>query len=129
LNLKSSFAVYSAITLLIALLGLFGLSLFQAKKKTKEISIRKIYGAELNDTFQLFLKEQIRIVIISNAIAIPISLFLIAKWLTNFQYHIEIGVFVFVKTLVITTLFTVLAVSVLIIKTHKTNLVETLKHE
>ena len=128
LDLKSSFEVYSIITFLIALLGLFGLTLFQAKKKTKEIGIRKLYGAGLDDTYKRFSKEHIRIVVVSNAIAIPISILVMDKWLANFQYQIEIGMFVFLKTLVITTVFTMLAVSLLIIRTHKTKLVDTLKH-
>lgn len=129
LDLKSSFVIYSTITFLIALLGLFGLTLFQTKKKTKEIGIRKLFGAGLYNTFQLFIKEQLWIVGISNAIAIPISILLVNKWLTKFQYHIEIGSFVFLKTTGITTVFTLLAVSFLIISVHKTNLVVTLKHE
>lgn len=99
------------------------------KKKTKEIGIRKLYGARLNDTFKLFTKEQIRIVIISNVLAIPISFLVMNKWLTNFQFRVDIGFLVFFETFFITIAFTLLAISFLIIKTHKTNLIETLKHE
>lgn len=129
LDLKNSFNVYSIITFIIALLGLFGLTLFIVKKRTKEISIRKMYGARLNNTFKLFTKEQIRIVIIANILAIPISFFVMNKWLTNFQYRVDIGFIIFLKTFVIILSFTLLAISFLIIKTHKTNLIETLKHE
>lgn len=129
LDLKSSFEIYSLITFIIALLGLFGLTLFMVKKKTKEIGIRKLYGARLNDTFKLFTKEQIRIVIISNVLAIPISFLVMNKWLTNFQFRVDIGFLVFFETFFITIAFTLLAISFLIIKTHKTNLIETLKHE
>jgi putative ABC transport system permease protein len=99
------------------------------KKKTKEMSIRKLYGARLGDTFKLFTKEQIRIALISNIFAIPISMLVMNKWLSNFQYKVDIGFFVFFKTFVITIAFTLLAVSFLIIKTHKTNLIKSLKHE
>lgn len=129
IDLKSSFEVYSLITFIIALLGLFGLTLFTIKKKTKEISIRVLYGARLSDTFKLFTKEQIGIALIANIFAIPISLLVMNKWLNNFQFRVDIGFFVFLKTLFITIAFTLLAVSFLIIKTHKTNLIKTLKYE
>jgi putative ABC transport system permease protein len=129
LDLKSSFAVYSIITLIIALLGLFGLTLFTIRKKTKETGIRILYGARLNDTFSLFTRELIRIVIISNILAIPVSFLVMNKWLYYFQYRADIGFLVFLKTFLITITFTLLAVTFLILKTHKTNLIETLKHE
>jgi putative ABC transport system permease protein len=128
-DLKNSLAVYSMITLIIALLGLFGLTLFLIKKKTKEIGIRKLYGARLTDTFKLFTTEQVGIVFISNLLAIPASLLVIKGWLNNFQFRVEIGFLVFLKTFLITIVFTLLAISFVIIKTHKTNLIETLKHE
>jgi len=74
LSLKNSTTIYSFIALIIALLGLFGLTLFTIKKRTKEVSIRKLHGARLNDTFWLFAREQTRIVVISNIIAIPLTI-------------------------------------------------------
>ena len=72
--------------------------------------------------------EHMRIVVVSNAIAIPVSILVMGKWLANFQYQTEMGILVFLKTLVITSVFTLLAVSLLIIRTHKTKLLETLNH-
>jgi len=129
LDLKSSFSIYSIITCIIALLGLFGLTLFKIKKKTKEISIRKLFGAKLNNTFILLAKEEIRIVLISNILAIPITLLLMNKWLNNFQFRVDIGFLIFLKTFLVSVAFTLLAILFLIIKTHKTKLIETLKYE
>ena len=129
LDLKNSFEVYSVITFIIALLGLFGLTLYMIKKKIKEVSIRKLYGARLNDTFKLLTKEQVWIVIISNILAIPITYLVMNKWLNNFQFKVDIGFLIFLKTFLITVAFTLLAISFLIFKTHNINLIETLKHE
>ena len=129
LDLKASFEVYSFITFVIALLGLFGLTLFLLKKKTKEMSIRKLHGATLTDTFKLLSKEQIVIAIVSNLIGLPLSLYTMNQWLVNFQYKVDISYFIFLKTFLITIIFTLLAVSFLILKTHKMNLVKTLKRE
>ena len=129
LDLKSSFSVYSVITLIIALLGLFGLTLFLIKKKTKEIGIRKLYGSRLIDTFKLFATEQIMIVVISNILAVPVSLSVMTGWLNNFQFRVDIGFLVFLKTFLIIIIFNLLAISFFIIKTHRTNLIETLKYD
>jgi putative ABC transport system permease protein len=129
LDLKSSFKVYSFITFFIALLGLFGLTLFQARKRTKEICIRKIHGAGLLDTLSRFAKEYIQITMISNAISVPVSLWVMNKWLSHFEYKADIGQFVFFTTLMITTFFTLLAISFLVVRMHNTDPLKTLKHE
>ena len=127
LDLKNSFEVYSLVAFLIALSGLFGLTLFLLEKKTKEMSIRKLFGANLMDTFKLLSKEQLMIAIIANLIAFPVSLLTMNQWLGNFQYRVEIGYALFIKTFLITIFFTLLTVSFLIIKTHQKNLIQTLK--
>jgi hypothetical protein len=129
MNVKSSIELYSVLAFVINLLGLFGLMLFTIRKKTKEVSIRKLHGARMSDTFKLFIKEQLRIVLISNIIAIPISIFIVNKWLNNFAYQVNVGYLIFIKTLLVVCFFTLLAVSYLIIKSLKVNLVKTLKHE
>lgn len=129
LDLKSSFQFYSLITFVIALLGLWGLTLFLIKKKIKEVSVRKLFGAKLNDTLILLSKEQVMIVLIANIIAIPITCLIMEKWLTNFQYRIDIGYLIFLQTLIITISLTLLAVSFIIFKIHKMNLLENLRNE
>jgi putative ABC transport system permease protein len=129
LDLKRSFRVYSFITFFIALLGLLGLTQFQARKMTKEISIRKIHGAGRMDTFWRFTKEYLRIIMISNALAVPVSQWVMNKWLAHFQYRAEADPFIFLKTLIITAFFILLSVSFFIIRTHNTDPLKTVKYE
>ncbi|MCB0844867.1 MAG: ABC transporter permease [Bacteroidetes bacterium] len=129
MDLKSSFRFYSVIAFIIALLGLFGLALFTIKKKTREISVRKLLGAKLTDTFKLLTKEQTWIVILANMAAIPVSYLAMGNWLINFEYRVDIEYLIFLKTFVITLIATLLAVSFLIFKAHHVNLVVTLKDE
>ena len=129
LNLKNSFEVYSFITFTIALLGLFGLTLFIIRKKTKEVTIRKVYGAKLDDTFKLLAKEQLWIVIFSNCLAIPATYFVMNNWLNNFQFRVDIGFIVFLKTFLITVAFTLLAISFLVLKTYRISTIQNLKIE
>jgi putative ABC transport system permease protein len=129
LDVRSSFKVYSFISFFIALMGLFGLTLFQVRKMTKEISIRKIHGAGLLDTLGRFTREYAQIILISNVISLPLSIWVMNKWLAHYQYRAHMGPFIFLKTLAITTFFTMLAISFLIYRTHKTDPLKTLKHE
>lgn len=129
LYMKQSFEIYTLVAFLIALLGLFGLTMFVIRKKTKEAAVRKLYGAKLADTFKLFAKGQVVIVAISNLVALPLSYWIMSRWLSNFQYRITIGAGIFLATFFITLILTLLAISWLILKTHQSKLIETLKYE
>lgn len=128
-DLKRSFETYSLIALIISLLGLLGLTLFTVKKKIKEVGIRKLFGAKPVDTIRLLLREQIVIAIIANMLAIPVTMLLMNKWLNNFPFRMDTGFLVYLETLIIILIFTVLSVITLIIRTHQHSLVETFKHE
>ncbi len=129
LNLKNSFQFYSFIAFTLSLLGLFGLTMFLIKKKTKEVSLRKLFGAKQYNTLKLLASEQILYILLANIIAIPTTYFIIQKWLTNFQYRVDIDYIVFLKTFSITVSLTILAVSFLIIRIHKVNIIETLRND
>jgi putative ABC transport system permease protein len=129
LNMKQSFQIYTLVAFLIALLGLLGLTMFVIRKKTKEAAIRKLYGAKLSDTFKLFAKGQVVIVAISNLVALPLSYWIMSRWLSNFQYRITIGAGIFLATFFITLILILLAISWLILKTHQSKLIETLNYE
>lgn len=129
LNLKSSTGIYSIVAFSIALLGLFGLTLFTIKKRTKEVSIRKLHGARLSDTFRIFFREQVWILLFSNIIAVPVSILIMNQWLNNFSFRTGFGLIIFLKTFCISLIFNVLAILFLIIKTHRINVVDALKYE
>ncbi len=95
------FSLFSLISILIASLGLFGLSSFMAEQRTKELGIRKVLGASVDKLMYLLTKEFIRLILIANLISIPLSYWLLNMWLNDFPYHISIGIWVFVLTLVI----------------------------
>ena len=128
-NLKDSILIYSIATFIIALLGLFGLTLFMIKKKSREIGLRKLFGSKPFDTFKLLSKEQMWLVAIANLLAMPISYLLMQKWLTNFEYSVDIKGVVFFLTFLITMAFTLIAIASLILKTHRMDLIKVLKKE
>ncbi len=83
------FAAFSALAILIACLGLYGLASFTADRRTKEIGIRKVMGASVFDVVKLLVWQFSKPVIIANLIAWPISYYAMSIWLENFVYRIE----------------------------------------
>lgn len=85
----SSYA--SVLSLILALLGLYALSMFMVQKRTKEIGIRKVNGASRWQIIRILLKSYARQVIIAFVFATPIAYYVLSSWLNNFAYKIEIN--------------------------------------
>ncbi|MFC2098087.1 ABC transporter permease, partial [Bacteroidota bacterium] len=96
-NLGKTINLFTILTIFISALGLFGLSLYLSRQKTKEIGIRKVNGAGIKNIITLIIKEFLWVILIANIIAIPISIFIMNKWLENFAYKTNIGFMVFVS--------------------------------
>jgi putative ABC transport system permease protein len=121
---------YSALlSVFIACMGLFGLVSFNTSQRTKEIGIRKVLGASVNSIVLLISKEFFRLVIISNLIAWPIAYFVMAKWLNNFAYRIEIGLWTFLLSAVFTLFVSILTISFQTVKAASANPVDSLRYE
>ena len=86
-NIFSSFAV---LAIAVACLGLFALSTFMIEQRNKEISIRLVLGASLNNILQLVTLNYIKLVVIAIVLATPLSFFLMQEWLNEFAYRIDI---------------------------------------
>lgn len=82
--------VFTAIAMLIACLGVYGLVLFTVKRKVKEIGVRKVLGAKVESLVMLILKDFAVLIVIGFALAIPASYYLSNQWLENFIYRTEI---------------------------------------
>lgn len=127
----SQVLVYSAIlTLMISLLGLFGLSSLTATQRTKEIGIRKVMGASGGRLVWLLSKDFGKFFLIANAIAWPVAYWIMDEWLTtNFVYRIDLGIWVFIFVGVLT--YVVAQVTILghILKVTRRNPVDALRYE
>jgi putative ABC transport system permease protein len=75
---------------------LYGLSLYVAERKTKEIGIRKVVGASVASIVEMLSKEYIILVAVSFAISVPVGYYFMNKWLEGFAYKINLGVGVFI---------------------------------
>ncbi|MEW6999321.1 ABC transporter permease [Colwelliaceae bacterium BS250] len=83
------FLVFSVLAILIACLGLYGLSAFTVERRTKEIGIRKVMGANVKDIVALLIWQFSKPVVISNLIAWPIAVYMMLTWLEAFPYRIN----------------------------------------
>jgi putative ABC transport system permease protein len=88
-------SVFAVLTILISLLGLFGLSAFVAEQRTKEIGIRKVVGASITQLWAMLTKSFVMLVAISCAIAFPLAWYMLSNWLTRFEYRMEISPWIF----------------------------------
>ena len=86
---------FAVIAILISCLGLFGLALFTAEQRTKEIGIRKSMGATRTDILRLMLWQFARPVLWANLIAWPVAYFAVRRWLDGFAYRIELEPWMF----------------------------------
>jgi len=82
------FLVFSLIAIVIACLGLYGLSAFTVERRTKEIGIRKVMGASIKDIVALLIWQFSKPVVLANLIAWPIAAYLMLTWLEGFPYRI-----------------------------------------
>jgi putative ABC transport system permease protein len=90
-RLSQLFGVFTGIALIIACLGLFGLVTFKAESKTKEISIRKVLGASVTHVVALLTEDILALLSISLLVGVPLALFAMKKWLSNFFYQTDIS--------------------------------------
>jgi putative ABC transport system permease protein len=85
------FSLFVGIAILIACLGLFGVAAFTAERRTKEIGIRKVFGARTQDVLRLLLWQFSVPVLIANAIAWPIAYYYLHHWLESYAYRISLN--------------------------------------
>jgi len=121
--------IFSTIAILLACLGLFGLSSYAAQQRIKEIGIRKVLGASVTNIIIALSKDFIRLTVIAISIAIPVAWWATAKWLQDFSYRTNIHWSIYVMAAVATILFTVLTVSFQAIKAAMANPVKSLRTE
>jgi len=91
----SLIAAFTGLALFISCLGLFGLSLFLAEQRTKEIGIRKTLGATVSSIVGLMLKDFLWLVALANLVAWPAAFYVMNAWLRKFAYRIDLGISLF----------------------------------
>lgn len=121
--------VFAGLAILISCLGLFGLAAYTAEQRTKEIGVRKVLGASVQNLIGLLSKDFLKLVLISCVIAFPLAWWVMKIWLQDYEYRINIGWWVFVLAGVSAILIALLTVSFQAIKAAIANPVKNLRTE
>jgi putative ABC transport system permease protein len=121
--------IFSILAIFIAALGLFGLTSFTVEQRTKEIGVRKAMGSSVTGIYIIISREVIMLVTISSLIAWPVVYYWAGKWLENFYYRIDLGLFTFIAGLTIGIGIAVLTISYRILKAARINPAQSLKYE
>jgi putative ABC transport system permease protein len=120
---------FTAFTIVIACLGLFGLASFTAEQKTKEIGIRKVLGASVGQVLLLLTNRFVRLVLIACVISIPLGYYAMSSWLEGFVYRAPIEWWMFVGAGAVTLVLTYVTVGIESFRAANANPVESIKHE
>lgn len=123
------FTLFAILSISIAGLGLFGLSAYSIRQRTKEIGVRKVLGANTNTILLLVSKEYVYIVLIAFAVAVPLTWFAMNQWLQDFAYRISISIWIFLAAGASALLLALLTVSFQAIKAAIANPVKSLRTE
>ena len=128
-QLGKIFRYFSGLSIIIACLGLLGLTSYSVVSRTKEIGIRKVYGASVPRITAMLSTEFTRWVLLANLIAWPVSWYAMSRWLENFAYRISLGIGTFVLAGTLALVIALATVSYQAIKAATANPVEALRYE
>jgi len=119
----------SGLALFIAGLGLFGLAAFITRQRSREMAIRKVFGAGIRKIFMLVSSGFLKWVLIANIIAIPVAWFIMDKWLQYFAYHGGMRLWIFLATIVFCLLLALVIILFQILRLSRLNPIDFIRYE
>lgn len=123
------FLVFSVLSLIIAGLGLYGLTAYSTFQKTKEIGIRKVIGASVSSIVLMLSKGFLRLVLLAILVAMPVSWYIMNRWLENFAYHINLSSWMFALPALLVIVIAMLSVCSQVLRSALANPVKSLRTE
>jgi len=123
------FTTFAGITIFVAVLGLFGLVLYEVQQRIKEIGIRKVLGASVVTIIQLLSTSFLKLILISIALALPIAYFGMNEWLSGYAYRIDLSVLLFIIPALLLLIIALITVAAQAIKAANANPVKSLRYE
>lgn len=125
----TAFQIFTGLAILIAALGLFGLTSYMCLQRRKEIGIRKVTGASVFQILKLLNKDFILLVIIAFIIAVPVGWYIMSKWLQEFAYRTDLSWWIFALSALIAVVIALVTVSFQSVKAAIVNPVKSLRTE
>lgn len=123
------FTIFSGLAIFLACLGLFGLASFTVAQRGKEISIRKVLGASVNQIVGILSKEFVILVVVSMVIAFPVAWYFMGDWLSSYAYRIDLSWVPFVAAALIAGLIALVTIGMQTFKAAVTNPSDRLRDE
>jgi putative ABC transport system permease protein len=123
------FITFAVLAIVIACLGLFGLITYAAEQRVREIGIRKVLGASVNNIARMLSIDFLKLVLVSSVIAFPIAWWAMHKWLQDFAYRVSISWWIFFVSGILALFIAVLTVGFQAIKAGVANPVKSLRTE
>jgi len=128
-QVSSVVAVLAGLAIVISCLGLFGLASYSAERRIKEVGIRKVLGASVQNITTMLSKDFLKYVLIATLIAWPLAWFAVHKWLQDYAYRIPISWWIFVVAGAMACLIALVTISFQAIKAAMANPVKSLRTE
>ena len=123
------FNTFAVLAMLIACLGLIGLTTFSLQQRIKEIGIRKVLGASVHKLFILLAHQYLRLILLALVIAIPIANYFMGEWLSGFAHRISISWWLFALPALLILLLALLTISAQTLQAARQNPVDSLRSE
>jgi putative ABC transport system permease protein len=120
---------FAVLAVIIACLGLFGLATYIAEQRTKEIGVRKVLGATVQNIVVMLSRDFLILIIIATVIAFPIAWWAMYKWLQDFEYRIGVGWWIFILSGFIAMLVALFTISFQAVRAAVSNPVKSLRNE
>ena len=121
--------LFALMSVLIASLGLFGLISYLLRQKTREICIRKVFGARVKNILLMIGREYFRLILIANIIAIPVGWYLMNRWLENYAYRIDLYWWIFLIAIAFSVIIAFGTIAIQSVKSANSNPVKGLRIE
>jgi putative ABC transport system permease protein len=123
------FGIFSGLAIVIACLGLFGLSSLTATQRTKEIGVRKVLGASVPGILGMIGKHYLYLMIIAIALSVPLSAWAMGEWLQNFENRIPLSWYIFALPGLVVIMVALITVSIHTLKVARVNPAKSMRYE
>jgi putative ABC transport system permease protein len=128
-RLLTILTIFAALAIAIACLGLFGISIYQARQRTKEIGIRKVLGAGIPGIIGLFTGGTLKLVVLAALVSFPLAAWTINSWLNDFAYRVSVGWWIYPAAALLVVLIALATIAFQAMKAAKANPVRSLRTE
>ncbi|MEL7145472.1 MAG: ABC transporter permease [Bacteroidota bacterium] len=123
------FGLFAGLAIIIASLGLLGLSSFAIARRTKEIGVRKVLGASDAHVVRILSREYIVLIIVANLIAVPLAWYFLSQWLSGYHFRIELGWWLAFIPMAIVFTIAIATIGIKVLKVAGSNPVHSLRYE